>query len=54
MNLKTYSKYVMFKEIVMTEIRVKFTQIITFDKDDFIVDFFAVSFNKVNPIIFMI
>lgn len=44
----------MFKEIVMTEIRVKFTQIITFGKDDFIVDFFAVSFNKVNPIVFMI
>lgn len=38
-NLKTYSKYVMCKEIVITEIRVKFTQIITFDKDDFIVDF---------------
>ena len=29
----------MCKEIVNTEIRVKFTQIITFDKDDFIVDF---------------
>lgn len=39
-NLKTYSKNVKFEETVIIEIRVKFTQIITFDKV-FIVDFFV-------------